>query len=146
VNDHSAIEVNIPAPWRLIGRVFVIFTIICCPLYIWLALSPLDPPSPQDDDVKLMAILHIAATPIMICYFLPVFIDCYPAWFVRLVGREHLLKMIRNIRRQVGEKRKEKADFYKPNSWLGDKRIFVIVWLLGLAVLGFFHANGWLFG
>jgi hypothetical protein len=141
VKDNSAIEVIVPAPWRLAGRLFVLVWFLASVAYIWLLSLP---QTSQENDIEIMAIMHFIATPIMICYYLPIFINRYPGWFVRLVGRNHLLKMIDNLNRKLGPNREEKAHILMPHAWFDDKRVFWIVMMIGLALLGFFWAIGWL--
>jgi hypothetical protein len=141
MSNFSAIEVNVPAPWRLVGRLFSLLWFVTFAIYVWLLFFHL---VPSETEVAIMAALHFIATPIFVCYFLPVFIDCYPSWFVRLVGRKHLIKIIENFKRHLSKNREEKAHVLLPHAWFRDQRIFWFVLLIGCGILGIFRANNWL--
>jgi hypothetical protein len=135
MSDYSAIEVHVPAPWRLVGQLFALGTLFYVPLYVWFLFFS----APPDTNLLIIGWGHIMVTPIVICYLLPVFIGRYPRWFVRLVGRDYLLKFIADFKRRFNENRAEKAHILLPYAWFRDQKVYWLV-LVGVCfILGIFH-------
>ena len=135
MKDYSPIEVHVPAPWRLAGQLFVLAGVFIAPIYVLLLFFD----TPPDTDLIFIGGLHFILIPVMICYLLPVFIGRYPRWFVRLVGRDYLLKFIADFKRRFNENRAEKAHILLPYAWFRDQKVYWLV-LVGVCfILGIFH-------
>jgi hypothetical protein len=139
--SHSSIEVLVPQPWRTIGRIFTLLLIATFVGFFWRIFFF---PEPPDDELLFVAWVNFISTPIFCCFALPLFLNKYPGWFVRLVGQKYLNKFISDCKQNIGSNRAEKAHMLMPQRWFADKRFFWIVMMIGFAVLGIFHANGWL--
>ena len=141
VVKHSAIEVIVPQPWRKIGRIFNLIGIASFFGYGWRIFFYPEPPSA---DLLFAAWVNLISVPIFLCYTLPVFLNKYPAWLVRLVGEKYLHNLIADCKKRLGENRTEKAHLLMPQGWFNDKKVFWIVFIVGGFVLGILVGLGWL--
>jgi hypothetical protein len=139
-ND-SAIEVIVPQPWRTIGKLFNMLLLFSCFGSSWLAFIATEP---HIDGMVLAVWVSFISAIIVCCHTLPVFLNKYPAWLVRLVGKQYLNKFIADCKKHLGENRTEKAHFFMPNGWFADKKVFWIVFIASAFVLGILAGVGWL--
>ena len=139
--NHSAIEVIVPQPWRTIGKVFNVILLFSCFGCVWLAFIA---PEPHSDGMGLAVWVSFISAIIVCCHTLPVFLNKYPAWLVRLVGEKYLNKFILDCKNHLGENRAEKAHLLMPQGWLDDKKVFWIVFIVSAFVLGLLAGLGWL--
>jgi hypothetical protein len=139
--NHSAIEVIVPQPWRTIGKIFNMLLLFSCFGGSWMAFISSEPPS---DDILIATWFSLILWPVFLCYSLPVFLNKYPAWLVRLVGAKYLNNLIADCRKRLGENRTEKAHLLMPQGWLDDKKVFWIVFIVSAFVLGLLAGLGWL--
>ena len=136
-NDIS-IKVNVPQPWRLIGRIFIITAIIIGLIAIWFTFFSNET---IEDMVLINTIVMIVAILYTFPFFLPVFIGRYPSWVVRLFGAKFLLKMIGDFETLLSDKRLNRATVANPYSWLSDHRVAWLLILGALVMLGIYYGG-----
>jgi hypothetical protein len=139
MKDYSSIEVIVPQPWRNIGRLYAFLLVITFIGYFWRIFIY---PEPPDDEIAGIGYFSFFIAPISLLYLMPTFLNRYPSWFVRLVGRAYLTKLIAEFKRNVGKNRSNKAQLSEPKNWFEDKRVFWLVIIIGCGVLGLLQGAG----
>jgi hypothetical protein len=141
MSNPSPIEAVVPKPWRTIGRVYTLIGIASSIGFLWWLFFC---PEPPDGEAVFIACVNFIAVPIFTIFALPLFLNRYPAWVVRLIGPKYLHKFIADCKQKLGKDRAEKAHILMPHTWFDDKRFFWIVTIVGLAILGVLRGVGWL--
>jgi hypothetical protein len=139
MKDHFPIEVIIPQPWRTIGRLFVFVAFLTVIGYFWRLFIY---PEPPDDEMAGVAYFSFFVTPFLFAYTMPLFLNRYPSWFVRLVGREYVNRLIADSKRHLGQNRKIKAQLLRPKNWFNDKIFFWLAMIIGAGLLGILRGAG----
>ena len=133
----TPIHVPVPTRWRLVGSTFTIL----CVIAVGGALHFLFGSQYQDDFTKFICVVHILLTPLLIALLMPCFIQRYPAWIVRIFGREWLLRLIDDCRRHLGAQREIQAVTRHPSSWIRDQRWLWLLIVGAAIVLGVVNAR-----
>lgn len=132
-NDYSPILVTVPSPWRAIGIGACIASWLTLIGMAWLVFISTTPP---EDVVIANFFVAAISSPIFFLFCIPVFIGHYPSWVIRILGRKHILRFIADCEKHVGNQRQEKAKLSAPSSWLKDRRIFWLGFVLCCFVIG----------
>jgi len=138
-DNHISMTIHVPVPtrWRIIG---LVFTIVCL-IALGGALHFLFGSQYQDGFTKFICVLHILLTPVLIALVMPCFIQRYPAWVVRIFGREWLLRLIDECHRHLGAHREQQAVARDPGSWIRDQRWLWLLIVGAAIVLGVVNAR-----
>jgi hypothetical protein len=139
MKNYSPIEVIVPKPWRTIGRVCNILFILTTIAYIWLLFISSDQ---ADEELIGVGYFSFFIAPFWFLFLMPLYLNRYPSWFVRLVGRKNLIRLIADCKRNVGKDRDIKAKLSEPKKWFDDQRIFWVVIFIGACVLGLLQGAG----
>jgi hypothetical protein len=141
MNYDLSIKVNVPQPWRLIGRVFIVGGILVALIAIWVTFF-----SGEAAEMILIVNTIIMTISVLfsVAFFIPAFIGRYPSWLVRLFGSKFLLKFVRDCETLVSARRKNKASLTNPYSWLSDHRVAWLLIFVAAMLLGIY--NGYIYG
>jgi hypothetical protein len=138
MKNYSSIEVIVPQPWRTVGLLCVFMFLLCIFFFIWQLFISSEPP---DEEFIGVSYFGFFFTPFLLVYSLPLYLNCYPSWFVRLVGPQNIQRLIENAKRYLGQNQDNNPQLSGPKKWFENKRIF---WLFvtGCGALGVFKGAG----
>ena len=136
-----SIKVNVPQPWRTIGRIFIISAIIIGLVAIWVTFFNKKIIEGIEDIILINTIVMISSIIFAFPFFIPFFIGRYPNWVVRLFGEKYLLKLIRDCETLLSARRVKKATLANRNSWLSDHRVTWLFFLGTVVLLGIYFGN-----
>ncbi len=139
MKDYSPIKVVVPQPWRTLGRLFAFLFALSLIGAFWQLFISAEQPA---EDMVAVGYLGFFIAPFFFLLLLPVFLNCYPSWVIRLVGRKYVLKLIDDCKRYAGRNRDIKAELLQPQNWFKDQRFFWIVMIIGCGVLGLLQGAG----
>ncbi len=138
MKDYSPIEAIVPKPWGMIGRVCNILVSLMIVGYIWLLFIS---PEPPDEELIGVGYFSFFFAPFWFLLIMPLYLNRYPSWVVRLVGRKYLIRIIEDCKRYSGQNQDNNPQLSGPKKWFENKRFF---WLFvtGCGALGVLKGAG----